>query len=250
MSGRESRVVLVTGGGKGIGYAIAESFARLGDTVIICGRKKSRLEASAERLAKWGKEIAVFTCDVTAPDEVSDLAEDVDFEYHGLDVLVNNVGNFNYKSTMNHTWEEFQEIIESNLSSTFIMCRHMLPLLRKSKNGRIINIAASYASTGKAFPQFGPFAAAKAGLISLTKSMANELAEEGITVNAVSPGMIDTGVYPEEVIERWKIAIPMGRFGHPWEVARAVTFLAAQECGYLTGTEIKVGGGWEGELPK
>ena len=197
-----NRRILVTGGGQGIGFAVAKAFLREGDSVAIIGRNRRKLEAARERLAGIGDRVNILTADVTKPEGVEGLIVEVKSSLGGLEVLVNNVGEFAFASTLRHSWEKWERVVHSNMSSVFLMCKVAAPLLRESGSGRIINIAAAYASMQKGFTKYGPYAAAKAGAISLTKSLAAELAAWRITVNAVSPGLIDTGAYDSATMER------------------------------------------------
>ena len=241
--GNDGRVVLVAGGGQGIGLAVAQMFRSEGDRVLIVERSGEKLEAAREKL---GGDVETAAADVGEPAEVERLADEVEERFGRLDALINCVGNFVFGSTLGHSWEQWRDVVDSNLSSVFLMCRAFAPLLAHSEAGRIVNFAASYASLPSAFPNWGPYAAAKAGVLSLTRTLAVELAAQGTTVNAVSPGLIDTGTYSPDAVERLSRAVPAGRFGCPEEIARAVLFLAAPESAYITGAEIIVGGGWLG----
>jgi 3-oxoacyl-[acyl-carrier protein] reductase len=245
----ERRIVLVTGGRRGIGYALAEAFLREGCEVVICGRALEKLHDARKCLSVVSESIYAMPADVTDPEQVSHLAEWMKARFDRLDVLVNNVGNFVLAPVLKHTWKQWREILDSNLSSVFLTCKALAPLLEKSSAGRVVNVGASYASISRGFPGYGPFAAAKAALLSLSRTLSLELSPKGITVNVVSPGLIDTGAYERETMERWRGLIPVGRFGRPEEVARAAVFLAAAESAYITGSEIIVGGGWEGDTP-
>jgi NAD(P)-dependent dehydrogenase (short-subunit alcohol dehydrogenase family) len=249
MSAIEGRIVLVTGGGQGIGRAVAGAFLERGDTVWICSRTEERLAEARRHLARYREHLHAVVADVTDPLQVAAMKEDIARRSGRLDVLVNGVGNFRWKGSLDHSLEEWRDIVESNLTSVWLLARAFLPLLRQSSQGRIVTLGAAYGGMMSGFPHFGPYAAAKAAVVSLSKSLAIELAPAGITVNCVNPGMIDTGAYREEVIRKWEKIVPAGRFGDPAEVARVILFLAEPESGYITGAAIPVSGGWEGETP-
>lgn len=247
MTAERKRVVLVTGSSQGIGLAIAEAFIQQGCRVLINGRDENKLKESKARLDEFG-EVEAIVADVTVPEQVGMLGKQIGNRFDHLDVLVNNVGNFVFTPILQHSRAQWREVFDSNLTSTFLLSKTLIPLLELSEAGRIINIAASYASATKGFSKYGVFAAAKAALVSLTRSLSLELAPKGVTVNVVSPGLIDTGSYDAETIKRWSKVVPMQRFGRPEEVARAVLFFADPESSYITGAELIVSGGWEGEI--
>ncbi len=231
------KTVLVTGGGAGIGGACAEAFADAGADVVIA-------EIDAERCAAFTKGRAV-ECDVTRHADVSALAAQLD----QLDVLVNNVGHYVHaKPFADLTADEADEIITINLRQLFSVTRAMIPLLRKSGPGSsIINITSIEAFRG--IPTCSVYAACKAGVTGFTKSLALELAPEGIRVNDIAPETTDTPqtpiqyMIPEENrhnIERW---IPLGRFGRPEDCAGAALYLASDLASWVTGSAIHVDGG-------
>lgn len=242
-------MALITGAGQGIGFAVACAFVKKNYSVIVSGRTIEKLNKVKKELSRDGGKVVSLTADVTDPEQIGSLARQVETDFGKLDVLVNCVGNFAFAPVLQHSREQWYDVLNSNLTSVFLLCRAMTSLLKKSENGRIINIGASYASIQRGFPNYGPFAAAKAAVVSLTKTLAIELAPFGITVNVVSPGLIDTGSYSREAVKRWSREVPAGRFGRPDEVARAVAFLASKDSSYITGTELVVGGGWEGQAP-
>jgi NAD(P)-dependent dehydrogenase (short-subunit alcohol dehydrogenase family) len=241
------KIVLVTGGGRGIGKAISSAFLDQGCELVVVSRTEETLEEAYAALSVGDYRLHGFAVDVGDREQVRELAKKVDDTVPRLDVLVNNVGGFYFEGILQQDPETWQELINSNLNSVYNMSQQFYPLLRRSEHGRIINIAAAYASANTGLEKFGGYAALKSAVLIMSKSLALETAGDGITVNVVSPGMIDTGSYPENTIKKYENLIPLGRFGEPKEVARAVTFLADEESDYITGAEIVVAGGWSGE---
>jgi len=240
------RSVLISGAGSesGIGFATASRFSELGYRVFITG--------ASQRIHDRAKEISAtsFVADLTNPPEVSQLIENVKLEFGGLDVLVNNAGMTSVSSPMDDeanksvfevSYEKWQFEISRNLDSAFLLTKAALPLLRGSRAGRVINVSSV---TGSVMAMKGDaaYAAAKAGLIGLTKSLALDEAKYGITVNAVSPGWIETGSQTQaEAAEG--LTTPIGRSGSALEVAVVICSLADAQNGYLTGQNIVVDGG-------
>jgi len=242
------RVVVVTGASQGIGAATALAFARSGATVV-AGCPAHDAEAHRQAVADWreaaglsAEQVAPVTADVSQVTEVATFYDTVKKHFGHVDVLVNNAGINRDHTLAKMTDEEWRAVIAVNLDGTFFNCRAVLPLI--TDGGRIINISSMVAQTGN----FGVanYAASKAGILGLTKSLALELAPREITVNAVCPGFIDTDMtkgIPADVLERYIAKIPLGRTGTPEDVAATVLFLASPGAGYLTGQSLGVNGG-------
>ncbi|HEX2243423.1 MAG TPA: SDR family NAD(P)-dependent oxidoreductase, partial [Gammaproteobacteria bacterium] len=216
------QTALIVGGGGGIGGAVAHRMAAGGMTVAVADYDRAAAEqVTDEILAARGKADA-FSVDVTQAREVKAIVAEVHSRHGRIDVLANIAGgSFYTKRIEEFTWAEWKQVIDSNLKGTFLMCREVAPVIRKQKNGRILNTASNYGVTGSALR--APYAAAKAGIITFSKSLALELASDGILVNTVAPGPTDTPrVLEKESAEarrqRWS-TIPLGRTGKPEDLA-------------------------------
>jgi NAD(P)-dependent dehydrogenase (short-subunit alcohol dehydrogenase family) len=242
-----SQIALITGGGNGIGRAVARRMAAAGVSVIIADFDGAAAETvKGEILARGGAEAEALSVDVTRADEIKALVTDIGKRYGQIDVLANIAGgSFYTKRLEQFTWAEWKEVIDVNLKGTFLMCREVAPIMQKQKCGRILNTASNYGVTGSA--QRTPYAAAKAGIIAFTKSLAQELAPYGVLVNTVAPGPTDTPrVMGKEPLEarrqRWS-TIPLGRTAQPEDVAEAFFFLTTAESAWITGQTFHVNGG-------
>jgi len=244
----DDRVAVVTGAARGIGQAIARKLLEAGAQVIVVDLNQEDVDKSCAAIAESaganaGERIAGFACDVSKPYSVEALFKSIKEQFARLDILVNNAGITRDGLFMRMTYEQWSEVIDVNLTGTYLCCRHALTLLRKSPCGRIINISsvAADGNIGQA-----NYAASKAGVIGLTKTLAIELARRRVTVNAVAPGFIDTAMtkaVPEEARQHWISKIPSGRPGSPEDVAGTVVFLASDGAGYITGEVLQVDGG-------
>ena len=240
------QIALIVGGGGGIGGAVAHRMAAAGMTVAVADYDRAAAEQIREEiLAAHGKADA-FSVDVTQSFEVKAMVTEVHSRHGRIDVLANIAGGSIYtKRIEEFTWVQWKQVIDSNLKGTFLMCREVAPVMQKQKSGRILNTASNYGVTGSALR--APYAAAKAGIITFSKSLALELAPNGILVNVVAPGPTDTPrVLEKESAEarrqRWS-TIPLGRTGKPEDLAEMYYFLTTPESAAITGQTFHVNGG-------
>ena len=240
-----SRVAIVTGGGRGIGRAVAVRLAAEGANVAISYRSNDdAAQETAEAVREAGVECEVFKGDVASPEDVQVLFGGVSDAFGRLDILVNNAGVTRDNLIMRMKEEEFDEVLRTNLGGTYLCTRAALRPMIRARWGRIVNVSSVVGLVGNAGQ--ANYAASKAGIIGFTKSVAREVAQRGITANAVAPGYVETeltGSLPENVKETIRTQVPMGRFGEAQEVAEVVTFLAGEGAGYVTGQTIAVDGG-------
>ncbi len=240
----EQKIALVTGASRGIGRAIALRLGADGMTVIGTATSDKGAEAIAAMLSEAGIRGTGMRLDVADDASVEAVLKSIAEQFGTVTVLVNNAGITRDNLLMRMKPEEWQAVIDTNLSSLYRVCKACLRPMMKARTGRIINIASVVGASGNAGQT--NYAAAKAGMIGFTKSLAQEIGSRGITVNAVAPGFIDTDMtreLPEAQREALLSAIPMGRLGQPEEIAAAVAFLASEEAGYVTGTTLHVNGG-------
>ena len=237
----EGKTALVTGASGGIGGAIAKALHGAGATVALSGTRVEPLEALA---AELGERAHVLPCNLSDAEAVEALPKQAIEAMGGLDILVNNAGITRDNLFMRMKDEDWDAVININLTSTMRLCRGVMRPMMKARWGRIINISSIVATTGN--PGQANYTAAKAGMIAMGKSIAQEVASRGITVNAVAPGFIATPMTDalnddqKDVINN---QIPAGRMGTPEEIAAAVLYLASEEAGYVTGATLHVNGG-------
>jgi len=235
------KAALVTGASGGIGGAIAKALHAQGATVALSGTRREALETVA---AELGARAHVLPCDLGDPAATDALAKDAEAAMGKLDILVNNAGLTRDNLAMRMKDEEWQKVLDVNLTAGFRLARAAMRGMMKRRFGRIIGITSVVGVTGN--PGQANYAAAKAGMIGMTKALAQELASRAITANCVAPGMIETAmteVLTEDQKARILQAIPAGRLGSSAEIAAAVVYLASDEAAYVTGQTIHVNGG-------
>ena len=238
-------VALVTGASRGIGYAIAEAFAEAGYDLAICGTREDTVRAAGERLtAAHGAEVLARAIDVSKRDEIQGFVTDTAAHFGRLGVLVNNAGITRDTLAMRMKGEEWQQVIDTNLSSVFHAAQAALKPMMKARFGRIINLSSVVASMGN--PGQANYCASKGGIDALTRSLARAIGSRAITVNALAPGLIATGegryVHFRD-LGRLVEQIPLARLGEPRDIADAVLFLAGDKAAYITGQVLHVNGG-------
>ncbi len=238
------RLALVTGASQGIGRAIALELARTGATVALAARNAAKLSEVKAEIESAGGRAEIFQMDVSSDDAIKSVAKDITSKLGAVHVLVNNAGLTRDGLVLRMKSADWDEVLSTNLKGTFLLTQALLQPMMKARWGRIINIASVVGQTGQAGQV--NYAASKAGLIGLTKSLAREFASRGITVNAVAPGFIETdmtGVLTDEQKSAMLGVVPLGRAGSVNDVATAVAFLASEQAGYITGHTLDVNGG-------
>ena len=238
------RIALVTGASRGIGRACAMALSRSGARVALAARTRDKLEEVASVVRGEGREAYVVEIDLSSPDSIRDAVTRVAREFGRVDILVNNAGVTRDGLALRMKREDWESVLQTNLSGSFYVTQQVLQGMMKERWGRIVNISSVVGQMGNAGQ--ANYAASKAGLIGMTKSLAQEMASRGITVNAIAPGFIETdmtGVLPPEMKEKLLTAIPLRRMGTADDVAAAVCFLASDGAAYITGHVLDVNGG-------
>jgi len=232
---------LITGASGGIGGEIAKALHAAGATVAISGTRQGPLD---ELTAELGDRVHVLTCNLSDADAVEALPKQAVAAMGSVDILVNNAGITRDNLFMRMSDDEWNSVLDINLTATMRLCRGVLRGMMKARWGRIVNISSVVGTTGN--PGQGNYAASKAGMIGMSKSLAYEVASRGITVNAVAPGFIQTAMTDklnDDQKSNILTQIPAGRMGQPGDIAAAVLYLASDQAGYMTGSTLHVNGG-------
>jgi 3-oxoacyl-[acyl-carrier protein] reductase len=238
------KVALITGASQGIGRAIALDLARHGASVALAARSLDKLESLATEIASTGGTARAFALDVTSEDSIKSCAKAVLADLGACHILINNAGITRDGLALRMKLADFDDILRANLTSAFLLTQAVISSMMKARWGRVINITSVVGETGSAGQ--ANYAASKAGMIGLTKSLAREFASRNITVNAVAPGFIATAM-TDALTDDQKSSIlaqvPLGRYGTVDDIASAVTFLASDAAAYITGHVLDVNGG-------
>jgi 3-oxoacyl-[acyl-carrier protein] reductase len=240
----KDRVALITGAANGIGLKASEVFAKEGAKVAMADFNAEQGEKRAKELREKGYEVTFFQVNVAQRSSVDAMVEKVREVYGNIGVLVNNAGITKDAMLSKLTIEDFQAVLDVNLTGVFHCTQAVLPSMLENGKGRIINtssVSGVYGNVGQT-----NYAATKAGVVGMTKSWAKELGRKGINVNAVAPGFIETGMtakVPERILDQMKQMVPLARLGKPEDIANAYLFLASDESNYINGTVLHVDGG-------
>ena len=240
----ENQIALVTGASRGIGAAIADTLGQAGATVIGTATSEKGADAISRRLEDAGIKGEGMVLNVTDAESIDGVLKAISEKYGAPGILVNNAGITRDNLLMRMKDDEWDDIISTNLTSIYRLSKACLRAMMKAKKGRIISIGSVVGSTGNAGQT--NYAAAKAGMLGFTRSLAREVGSRGITVNAVAPGFIETDMtdaLPEEQRKKLLTEVPLGRLGSPREIANAVLFLASDQAEYITGETLHVNGG-------
>jgi len=237
-----SKTALVTGAAVGIGKGIALALAKEKFNVIVADLDQQQAEKVAQEIENSGAKTLAVKCDVSKSEEVEKLFSQAEKEFGKVDVLVNNAGIYPFKGFAEMEESDWDKVMEVNLKGVFLCTKAAAK--KMGSGGRIINISSIASLVG--FPNLVHYCATKGGVNAMVRALALELAPQGITVNAVAPGAIETpgAKMPEENRKQTEAGIPLGRIGQPEDIANAVAFLASERSGYITGQTIVVDGGW------
>ncbi|MDR3566328.1 MAG: 3-oxoacyl-ACP reductase FabG [Negativicutes bacterium] len=240
----KNEVAVITGAARGIGAAIARKLYVEGCRIVVLDINEAAALACTQAIDPGGSRSLALSCDVSSKDSVSQAIAKVIEKFETVDILVNNAGITMDAMIHKMSLEQWQKVVDVNLTGTFLMTSAVVPYMREKKQGRIINISSTsaYGNIGQS-----NYAATKAGVIGLTKTLAKELGRYSITVNAIEPGVIETDMLkdvPQSIKDGWLKVMPLARMGQPEDIANAVCFFATDEASFITGVELPVCGGF------
>ena len=238
------RVAVVTGASRGLGRAMAVELGAAGAKLALVGRDRAKLDETA---AEAGTESAVFIADVTDETQVRALEQGVRERFGHVDILINNAGMNIRKPLVEYTLDEWNTVLDTNLTSVFLVCRSFIPMMKGRGYGRIINLASIMSHVS--LPGRTAYSASKAALLGVTRALAQELADEGITVVAISPGPFATEINTAlmenpELNRQFLSSVPLGRWGKAEEIGKLALYLCSDAAGFITGSDVLIDGGW------
>lgn len=241
------KAAVITGASKGLGKAMALALGSAGAKLALVSRSKEQLQAVAAEARKLGAEAEVFPADVTSESQVKQLERDVAAKFGKVQILINNAGINIRKPSVEFTLDDWRAVMDTNLTSVFLMCRAFVPAMKGQGYGRILNLTSIMSHV--AIAGRTAYAASKSGLLGFTKALALELVADKITVNGISPGPFATELN-KPILEnpqanaQFLSKIPMGRWGRVEEVGQLALYLCSEDAGFITGTDILIDGGW------